>query len=165
MNLTTKQRAFARNLARGMTASDAARASGYAKENAESLHVTASRLQHHPDIQRAAYAEREARLAGPLAHKALSALEGVLDNPDAPAASKVQAARWILEAGGHGIESRRLLARIGEVDERAVSLLSVADLERLVTSGQERVRFVKAGIIEAETVSPSADPADSADES
>ncbi|MEI6656722.1 MAG: hypothetical protein WCP45_18305 [Verrucomicrobiota bacterium] len=165
MNLTPKQRRFAKNIAAGMGQSAAAAAAGYANDSRASLAVTACRMLKNPDIQRAAYAEREARLAGPLAHKALSAMEGVLDNPDAPAASKVQAARWILEAGGHGIESRRLLARIGEVDERAVSLLSVADLERLVTSGQERVRFVKASIIEAETVPPSADPADSAEES
>ena len=165
MSLTQKQRAFAKNIAAGMGKSAAAAAAGYAKESPASLAVTANRMMKHPDILKAAHEERERRLAGPLAHKALAALEGVLDNPDAPAASKVQAARWILEAGGHGLESRRLLARVGEVDERTVSLLSVADLERLVSIGQDRVRFVKAGILEAELVAPSADPADGAEES
>ena len=148
MALNTKQKRFAKNLAGGMSAADAARAAGYAQENTASLHVTASRMQKHPEIQKAAFAEREARLAGPLARKALACLEGVLDDENCPAAARVAAARWVLEAGGHGIESRRLTARSGEDMERSVSQLSLAALEVLAVAAERQVAFERAQIVD-----------------
>lgn len=154
MSLNSKQRRFAKNIAAGMGKSAAAAAAGYAKDNPASLAVTACRMMKHPEILRAAHAEREARLTGPLASKALATLEGVMDNPDAPAPAKVAAARWILEASGHGIESRRLEARIGDGDEQAPSSMSLAALENacgvaLAHVHAEREKAAQAAAIEA----------------
>jgi hypothetical protein len=157
MSLNPKQRRFAKNIAAGMGKSAAAAAAGYAQENPASLAVTAYRMMKHPEILRAAHEEREARLAGPLASKALGTLEGVLDNPEAPAAAKVQAARWILEASGHGIESRRLEARIGDNDERAPHRMSLEALEAAAGLAMqhvqaEREKVAQAAALEAEIV-------------
>jgi hypothetical protein len=154
MSLTPKQRRFAKNIAAGMGKSAAAAAAGYAQENPASLAVTACRMMKHPEILRAAHAEREARLAGPMASKALASLEGVLDSPDSPAAAKVAAARWILEASGHGIESRRLEARIGDADERQPHRMSLEALEAaaglaLAHVEAEREKAAQAAALEA----------------
>ena len=71
-----------------MTQSDAARAAGYAHGSPNALSVTAGRLMRHPEIQKAAYEHREARLAGPRADKAIRTLEGILDDETAPAAAR-----------------------------------------------------------------------------
>ena len=164
MSLTPKQRRFAKNIAAGMGKSAAAAAAGYAKDNPASLAVTACRMMKHPEILRAAHAEREARLAGPMASKALATLESVMDNPDAPAPAKVAAARWILEATGHGLESRKLEARIGDTDEHAPHRMTLEALEAaaglaLAHVEAEREKAAQTAAIEAELV-----PADGVEE-
>lgn len=158
MSLNSKQRRFAKNIAAGMGKSAAAAAAGYAQSNPASLAVTACRMLKHPEILRAAHAEREARLAGPMASKALATLESVMDDDTAPAPAKVAAARWILEASGHGIESRRLEARIGDTDEHAPHRMTLEALEAacgvaLAHVAQEREKAAQAAAIEAELVS------------
>ncbi len=163
MSLTRKQRDFARNLAMGMNATQAAKAAGYADNSSQALRTQASRLTQHQDVQREAHAQRERRLTGTLAQKALAALEGVLDDTAAPAAARVQAARWVLEASGHGIESRRLEARIGDADEQAPSRMSLAALENAAGLAlqhvmAEREKDALATAIEAEIVSAEDEP-------
>jgi len=152
MSLTSKQRAFAKHIARGLTATEAARAAGYAQENAESLHVTASRLQRHPEIQMAAHAERERRLQGDLATLAISTLEGLLRSNETPAAARMQAVKFVLEGAGHGLESRRLALKVTDDSDKPTSQLTAADLERLVLIAADRVRAERAAIIDAEIV-------------
>ena len=57
--MTPRQKAFAANLAKGMSASDAARASGYSDNSEGGLRTTGSRLLNDPRIQQAAFLERE----------------------------------------------------------------------------------------------------------
>lgn len=148
--LTQKQKEFARCLALGMNATQAAKAAGYADNSSQALRTQASRNNALPAVQAEAHAQREKLLTGVLASKAIAALEFVLDSPDSPAPAKVAAARFVLEAAGHGLEAKKLLHRIGEGDDRAVSQLSAADLERLVLMAAEQVKFERAAAIEAE---------------
>lgn len=164
MSLNPKQRRFAKNIAAGMGKSAAAAAAGYAQSNPASLAVTACRMMKHPEILRAAHAEREARLAGPMAIKALATLEGVMDDPAAPAPAKVAAAKWVLEAAGHGLEAAKLSARIGDTDERQPHLMSLEALEQAAGLAMrhvliEREKAAQAAAIEAELV-----PADGGEE-
>jgi|GEM_PF-6036940 len=158
MALTHKQRDFARNIANGMGQSAAARAAGYAHGSPNALAVTARRTLALPEVQRAAHTERERILCGGLAHKALRCLESIIDSDTAPAAAKFAASRWVLEAGGHGIESRRLALRAGDDSERSPSQLTAADLERLVIKSIAEVDRLSA--IDAEAY-PQTDGADS----
>ena len=148
--LTNKQRAFAAAKAEGLSAADAARKAGYAVESQQSLRVQASRNNANPEIQAEMRAIRE-RSISDLCTVALSTLADILQDQGAPAAARVSASKWVLEAGGHGIEAQKLLHRIGEGDERAVSQLSAADLEALVVMAADKVRFERGQVIDAET--------------
>jgi hypothetical protein len=148
--LTSKQRAFAKGVASGLPPASAARAAGYAEKSPHALQVQASRLTKHPEVQAAAHAERE-KLISQTAHRALACLASIIDNEAAQPAARVQASRWVLEAAGHGLEAAKLLHRIGEGDERAVSQLSAADLEALVVMAADKVRFERGQVIDAET--------------
>ena len=113
MPLTTKQQAFALAVAEGATASAAARLAGYAHTSPASLRVQASRLSSDPNIQKAIFEHRQRRLQGPLASKALACLESVMEDLAAPPAARVAAAKWTLEAAGHGVAAQSLKLRGG----------------------------------------------------
>ena len=116
----------------GMNATDAARGAGYSNNSAVALRVAGNRLANDPKIQRAAFEHREKRLQGPLANKAIATLEAVMDDRAAAPAARIQAAKFILEAAGHGLESRRLAARLPSQDDRCLADLSNAELESFV---------------------------------
>jgi len=65
-------------------------------------------------------------------------------------AARVQAARFVLEAAGHGIENRRLLARSGDDDEKPLHQLSLQTLEALAHAAEIQVREARGTIIEVE---------------
>lgn len=149
--LTSKQKAFAAAKAEGMTASAAARVAGYAETNKHALRVQASRNNYLPEVQAEMRSIREKKISD-LATVALSTLASIMQDEAAPAPARVAASKWVLEAAGHGLEAQKLLHRIGEGDERAVSQLSAADLEALVIMAAEKVRFERGQVIDAETV-------------
>jgi hypothetical protein len=162
--LTRRQKKFAVNCALGMNGVQAAKAAGYADSSPQTLRTQASRLTAHPDVQREAFLQREKRLQGPLAQKALACLENVLEDSTAPAAARVAASRFVLEACGHGIESRRLEARIGMDDEQAPHRMTLEALEAaaglaLAHVEAEREKSRQAAAIEAVIV-----PADGEEE-
>ena len=150
MALTDKQRKFAVNIANGMTATDAARASGYADSSPHALRVTASRLQHHPDVKKAAFLERERRLNGPLASLALQTLQDVMTDLSAPPAARIQAARFTLEAAGHGVVNRQLAARHPEDGDKPLSSFTVQELEEMVAGAEMRMKQAQGQVIEAD---------------
>lgn len=158
MPLTNKQDAFARAIADGMTASKAARAAGYADNSTSAISTQAHRLAHDPNIQRAIHNYREARLSGPLASKALSCLESVMDDLAAPPAARLQAARWILEAAGHGVAAQSLQLRAGSVvADKPMHDWSLAELEAMVVQREselEGLRPVSTRSIEVEALQP-----------
>ena len=158
MALTDKQEAFARAVADGATASKAARMAGYADNTASSITTQASRLAHDPNVRRAIHNYREDRLSGPMASKALSCLESVMDDTAAPPAARLQAARWILEAAGHGVAAQSLQLRAGSVvADRPMSDWSLAELEAMVAQREgelEGLRPVSARSIEVESSQP-----------
>jgi hypothetical protein len=149
MPLTDKQARFAENLAAGMTATDAARAAGYLTSSPQSLRVTASRLTSLPSIQQAVFQHRERRLQGPLASMALACLEGVMQDLAAPPAARIQAAKFILEAAGHGLENRRLSARHPDDIEKGISNFTLAELEAMVAAAEERMNLAQGKVIES----------------
>lgn len=148
--LTPKQKKFAANIAQGMTATDAARGAGYADSSPHALRVTASRLQHHDGVKKAAFLERERRLNGPLASLALQTLHDVMLDKAAPAAARIQAARFTLEAAGHGVTNRQLLARHPEEGDKQLSSFTVQELEEMVAGAELRMKKAIGHLIEAD---------------
>jgi len=150
MALTKKQRVFATAIAKGANRSQAARVAGYSDKSDGGLRQTAHRTASLPEVQRAAHAERERILCSEGAPLALATLQAIMSDSAQPAAARVSAAKWTLEAAGHGLEAAKLLAKIGEGDDRAVSQLSAADLERLVMLAADKVQFERAAVIDAD---------------
>jgi hypothetical protein len=149
--LTLKQRKFAKAIADGLPQQAAARVAGYADNSPQALRTQASRLMHLPDVLAEAHRHREQSIAQ-TATRALSCLASIIDNEAAPAPARVSASKWVLEAAGHGLEAAKLLARIGEGDDKSVSQLSAADLEHLVMMAADKVRFARAAAIDAEVI-------------
>ena len=158
MALSEKQNAFARAFADGANQAQAARIAGYASTSNTSLSVQGCRLARDPQVQRAVHNYREARLSGPMASKALSCLESVMDDTAAPPAARLQAARWILEAAGHGVAAQSLQLRAGSVvADRPMSDWSLAELEAMVAQREgelEGLRPVSARSIEVGSSQP-----------
>ena len=126
--LNHRQRKFAKLSAEGLPPVAAARAAGYVTSTPGSLAVQAHRLAHNPEVIAAAHQERE-KIISQTAHRALACLASIIDNEAAQPAARVAASKWVLEASGHGIESRRLEARIGDRDEVAPHRMSLETLE------------------------------------
>lgn len=150
MALTTKQQAFALAIAEGATATAAARMAGYADSSAQALRVGASRLANDSKIQQAVFQHRERRLQGPLASKALACLEGVMDDETAPPAARITAAKFILEAAGHGIENRRLAIRHPQENDRQLSDYTLAELEAMANAAEVRLKIVQGQVIDGD---------------
>ena len=157
MALTDRQEAFAQAVARGgLTGGQAIRAAGSESQNAASLRVMASQFNAIPEVRERIRDIREGLIVGDLAGVALAALRGILLDEDAPAAARVSAAKWALEAGGHGLEARRLAAREA-AGPRGLSDLSLGELEDLARQAADRLQAAVS--IPAEAVEVSVCPA------
>ena len=150
--LTSKQRRWVEAKAQGMNATEAARVAGYADKSYQAIRTQASRNNKLPAVREAMHAAREELIHGDLSKIALRTLGEIMQDQDAPAPARVSASKWVLEAAGHGLEAAKLLARIGDGDEKSVSQLSAADLERLVMLATDKVRFERSAAIDAEIV-------------
>lgn len=93
---TDMQLAFIDNLVAGnMNPTEAARQAGYAQPK-----QAAYRLTRAPHIQAAIRQHRQTIYAGELTNMAVTTLRTVMTDPDAPASSKVSAARTVFELAG-----------------------------------------------------------------
>lgn len=145
--LTDKQRKYVEGVARGLSSTEAARQGGYAYSSPQSLRVQASRLANDPDIQQAIFEHRQRRLQN-LAGKALATLEGILDDPTAPPAARMQAVKWTMEACGFGIENRRIAVRHPEDDNKPLSNYTLAEIEEMAELAATNLKRVQGQVIE-----------------
>jgi hypothetical protein len=150
--LNENQAAFVREYVRnGGNATAAAITAGYSKERARH---TGWDLTHLPKISDAIKKEQMRHIGGELANVALGTLSSIMRDEAAPAAARVQASRWVLEAAGHGLPAAALAARLGMTDaDKPLSEFSLADLEemtRRASESLERMRSVNAPTIEAD---------------
>ena len=158
--LTTRQRAYALAVSNGASSGQAVRMAGYVHTSDASLRTQASRLARLPAIQQEIYLERQKRLQGPLASKALACLESILGDESAPQAARIQAAKWVLEGQGFGLEARRLSIRHPEEGDRSLAGMSVSELEAMCRSAETTLKLARGQVIDAEG-NPQTDPADS----
>jgi hypothetical protein len=141
--LTEKQKAFVEHIAQGVKPTAAARLAGYAADSSASLRVQASRNLSNPAIHKAAFADRERQLHGPLAKVALATLSAVMQDESAPAAARIQAARWTLESAGHGLAAQLGAARLGLDGDKPISQLSIADLEAMAEAHKAAIATLR----------------------
>ena len=152
--LTDQQAEFVRQYVKnGGNGSAAAIVAGYGKERAAK---TAYDLSRNPKIIDAIKLQQSRYISGELSNVALGTLGNIMKDETAPAAARVQASRWVLEAAGHGLPAAALAARLGMSDaDKPLSEFSLADLEemtRRASESLERMRSVNAPTIEADAI-------------
>lgn len=143
-------RAYVKN---GGNASAAAVEAGYSKDRSRQAGWELSRK---PKIIEAVKVEQARYISGELSNVALGTLGNIMKDETAPAAARVQASRWVLEAAGHGLPAAALAARLGmDGADKPLSEFSLADLEEMTkraAESLERMRSVNAPTIEADAI-------------
>jgi phage terminase small subunit len=124
--LLSQQQAFAQAYVLGHgNATQAAIEAGYSPVCARQ---TASRLLHTPHVQDAIQRAQAVTLRGRLATKALGVLEKVLDDDNAPAGVRVDAAKTVLDRAGMAAFRG---GQDWDVYEKPASEMSLAELDSL----------------------------------
>lgn len=131
--LTEQQAIFVVNyVANGGNRQQAAGVAGYSDPRTESY-----RLLNLPHIRDAIAAERERVLTCELACKALATMTDLLGE-DTPAQVRFQAARWVLEATGHGSGQMSV-----EQSEKPLCDMSHDELEAYIRVSSERITEIR----------------------
>lgn len=121
-----QQRAFAEAyVLSGGSAAAAAREAGYSLGGSRQ---SASRLLTLPHVQAEIRRQQTVVLRGRLASKALSVLEGILDDASAPPGVRVDAAKTILDRAGL---SAARTPDVLDADDVPLESLTIAELERI----------------------------------
>lgn len=153
--LTSKQAEFVREyISNGGNGAAAALAAGYNTGPQE-----AWRLMQTPAVIAAIRSAREKYIAGPLASKALRCLEQIMGDDGASPGARVQAAKYALDAAGHGLAAQLGAARLGlDNQDKALADMSATELEAFIMrtkanlDGLQTVsRAVTAPVIELST--------------
>jgi len=133
--LNKQQEAFvAGYVANGGNADAAARAAGYAD---------ASGLLDNHKIREAVELKRDVEIKTGGATKAWEVMQSLLTDPAAPAQVRFQAARWTLEASGHGLSAIAAAIHLGKQGKKDQHEMSVSDLIDIVERGRKQLDSMK----------------------
>ena len=126
-NLTQMQLAYVSAfLANGGKQRAAAKVAGYSSPESVGWY-----LSRHPAVVAEIRTRQLAQLGG-LAVVGIQTLRAVMQDETAPAAARVQASRFALEAAGFGIQAEALKLRFAGIgDEKDLSAMSIPELQRL----------------------------------
>lgn len=140
-----QQTAFAEAYVLGSgNATQAAIAAGYAPVSARQ---TASRLLRTPHVQEAIRRAQAHVLRSRLASKALGVLEKVLDDDQAPAGVRVDAAKTVLDRAG--LSAARTPDTVPD-DDQAPSEMSLAELDVVANRLRLAMRMARGEVIDVE---------------
>ena len=114
-------------VSRGSNGAESARAAGYSATGAAQ---EAYRLVRNPAVQAAIKSEQKRALSAP-ASKAIIFLASIIDNPEAPWGSRVDAARTVLDRAGL-VAPKAGEADDGPVDPKDFDRMTVPELEALL---------------------------------
>ena len=137
--LTNKQALFVKALVAGRKQGEAAVAAGYVGYPDSN----ASRLVRLPHIQRAIQRETERRLLVEGIPSALEFMVNAPGNVKLPGAVRFQAAKWVMEAAGHGLAAQR--AALGlPGDDKPLDEMSPGELEQFLKAGLGAIEQIKS---------------------
>jgi hypothetical protein len=143
--LTEKQAAFARYYAsNGGNGAQAARDAGYSEANAKDQ---ASELLAMPKIREAIELSRDISIKTSGASKAWAVIDSLMTDPAAPAQVRFQAAKWTLEASGHGLSAVAASLHLGmKRSGKPLSEMSVSELEEFINRGRATFDHMKTTV-------------------
>jgi len=127
-DLTEQQQIFVREyVSNGGRGAEAARAAGFSEVSSGRY---AYQLLEKPHVAEAIRAEQRRVLGGRVATKAISVLEGILDDAKAPYGARVDAAKAVLDRGG--LVAPKAPAAQEPDDRKPLSELSLEELYELI---------------------------------
>lgn len=130
--LTEKQANFVAHTARGVARTHAARLAGFSAPEVE-----AYRLMRLPHVVEALHQRREAALKGDLAHLVVDTMRDLL-GPTTPAATRYNAARWVLE---NAVDAGHSYSNNMERDGcQPLVEMDAEELTKAVASGMQALR-------------------------
>jgi len=124
-------------VANGGNATNAAKAAGYSLRTAGKA---GSKLVRNPHVQDAIRQEQRRLLHSDLATKALGVLKSIMENEEAPAGARVDAAKTVLDRAG--LMAPR--AVVGGDDNVPLTQMSVSELRKVIASGESEVLRLQA---------------------
>lgn len=138
-NLTEMQTQFVRVYVRnGGNAKEAQAEAGYSPDPARRWE-----LMNNPAVREAIRVEQSKAVAEG-ASVAWGVMRELMTDPVAPAPVRFQAAKWTLEASGHGLAAAALMLKAGDGQEKPLSEMSVAELEEHVARAGKAVEAMKS---------------------
>ena len=134
-NLTPQQEQFVEIYAKnGGNALAAAKAAGFADS---------TNLMLNHKIRQAIELKRDIEIKTTGATKAWEVMQSLLTDPAAPAQVRFQAARWTLEASGHGLSAIAAAFQMGKASKKEMHEMSVSELEEMVNRSRELLTSMK----------------------
>lgn len=133
--LNAQQEAFVAEYVRnGGNAAAAGKVAGFADGPAQ--------LANHK-VREAVELKRDVEIKTGGATKAWEVMQSLLTDPAAPAQVRFQAARWTLEASGHGLSAIAAAIHLGKQGKKDQHEMSVSDLLDIVERGRRQLESMK----------------------
>jgi hypothetical protein len=145
MTLTEMQAKFVEAyVENGGNGTQAAITAGYSQDCAR---VQAQQNLERPKIRLAVEQLRDQKIKTDGATRAWQTMYNMLNDPSAPAQARFQAARWVLEASGHGLSAVAAGLQLGlQRSKKDLSNMSIHELEELIRQGQATFESVKTTV-------------------
>lgn len=142
--LSEKQAEFVKHYSNGMSQTQAAKLAGYSSPGTDAWRL----LRTQPVID-AISREMHQRLMTEGQQAALGFMLKAPANEKLPGAVRFQAAKWVMEAAGHGLAAQR--AALGlPPEDKPLSEMSTEELDSLIGAMRNRLVETRAQVIEGE---------------
>jgi phage terminase small subunit len=149
--LNPQQEAFVEAyVANGGNAKSACRSVGFSEDTARDL------LKNHK-VREAIELKRDLEIKTTGATLAWQVMQGLLTDPSAPAQVRFQAARWTLEASGHGLSAVAAALAVGNRGKKDLHDMSVSELQEIADRARTWLDSMKTVVKTAESFKDSID--------
>lgn len=156
--LNAQQEAFVEAyVANGGNAKAAARQAGYDESNGNLL------LKNHK-VREAIELKRDTDIKTNGATQAWQVMQSLLTDPSAPAQVRFQAARWTLEASGHGLSAVAAALAVGNRGKKDLHDMSVSELQEIADRARNWLDSMKTVVKTAESLENAIDLSPNKDE-
>jgi|APGre2960657404_1045060.scaffolds.fasta_scaffold34560_2 phage terminase small subunit len=118
-------------VANGGNALQAAKSAGYADGG--------SKLLENHKVREAIELKRDMEIKTAGATKAWEVMQSMMTDPSAPAQVRFQAARWTLEASGHGLSAVAAALQLGKAGRKDQHEMSLSELADVVEKGRKQL--------------------------
>ena len=144
--LSAKQRIFvSMYVANGANSAEAAREAGLPPHHKE--------LDNHL-VRQAIELRRDLHIKTAGATQAWAVMQTLMADPGSPAQVRFQAARWTLEASGHGLAAIAAALHMGRSSDKDQHEMSVSELQELVDKARTKLVAMRNPVIDLDQPSP-----------